>query len=196
MYWGGNEFPSVESPSGSFCGQGWDESYDFASLPLAAGPRAGRALVSYFAMPFADGARIEIENQSGKVINYFYFYVDYYEVKKLPKDMGRFCAWYNHELTDALPEGENEWKILGEQGVNPIGENNYLFLNVKGKGHFVGVNYYVHSPTPMWYGEGDDMIFIDRDDKPVPMEPALRIISIHHGRRSRNFRTRILVMPG
>jgi len=167
MYWDGNEFPSVESPIGPFFGQGWDESYDFASLPLAAGPQSGRALISYFAMPFSDGARVEIENQSGKEINCFYFFVDYYELKKLPKDMGRFCAWYNHELTEALPDGENEWGTLGEPGQNLNGEDNYLFLDVKGKGHFVGVNYYVHSPTPMWYGEGDDMICIDSDDRPV-----------------------------
>jgi hypothetical protein len=42
MYWDGNEAPRVESPIGAFFGQGWDESYNFASLPLAAGPRDGR----------------------------------------------------------------------------------------------------------------------------------------------------------
>ena len=51
-------------PVGDFFGQGWDESYPFSVLPLAAGPREGRAMVSYFPMPFASGARIEIENDS------------------------------------------------------------------------------------------------------------------------------------
>ena len=163
MYWDGNAFPSVESPIGPFFGQGWDESYPYSVLPLAAGPVDGRAMVSYFIMPFAKGAKIEVENQTGKEIEAFYYYIDYLEMPKLPADMGRFCAWYNHELTEALPEGENEWNSLGQQGVNPTGADNYLFLDVKGKGHFVGVNYYVQSPTPMWYGEGDDMIFIDGD---------------------------------
>ena len=167
MYWDGNEFPSVESPIGPFFGQGWNESYNYASLPLAAGPVDGRGLVSYFTMPFANGAKIEIENQNDRAIDAFYYYVDYVEVKKLDDDMGRFCAWYNHELTEALPDGENEWGTLGEQGENPTGENNYLFADIKGKGHFVGVNYYVHSPSPMWYGEGDDMIFIDGDKTPT-----------------------------
>lgn len=31
----------------------------------------------------------------------------------------------------------------------------------------MSVNYYVHSPSPMWYGEGDDMILIDGDEKPT-----------------------------
>jgi hypothetical protein len=48
MYWDGNEYPSVESPIGP--GQGWEEFYEFTSLPLAAGPKEGRGLVSYFAM--------------------------------------------------------------------------------------------------------------------------------------------------
>ncbi len=167
MYWDGNEFPSVEAPIGPFFGQGWRESYPFSALPLAAGPVGGRGLVSYFVMPFAKGARIEVENQTGQDIGAFYYYVDYVEVDALPDDMGRFCAWYNHELTEAADEGENEWGLLGEPGKNPQGQDNYLIADIKGKGHFVGVNYYVHSPTPMWYGEGDDMIFIDGDKRPT-----------------------------
>jgi len=167
MYWDGNAFPSVEAPIGPFFGQGWNESYPFSSLPLAAGPVDGRGLVSYWSMPFENGAKIEVENQTGQRIEAFYYYVDYVEMAKLPKEMGRFCAWYNHELTEALEDGENEWGALGDQGKNPTGAENYLFLDVKGKGHYVGVNYYVHSPGPMWYGEGDDMIFIDGDEKPT-----------------------------
>jgi len=166
MYWDGSDFPSVESPIGPFFGQGWDESYPFSSLPLAAGPREGRGLVSYWAMPFANGARMEIENQSDQTIQAFYYYVDYVELPALPEATGRFHAWYNHELTEASPDGENEWGTLGETGTNPGGEGNYLILDTRGKGHFVGVNYYVHSPGPMWYGEGDDMIFIDGETRP------------------------------
>ncbi|MDR1866597.1 MAG: DUF2961 domain-containing protein [Bacteroidales bacterium] len=166
MYWDGKSTPSVESPIGPFFGQGWNERYNFASFPLAAGPVNGAGLVSYFTMPFANGARIEIENQSGKTISSFYYYVDYLEMEKLPKDLGRFHAWYNHELTEALPQGETEWGAVGRQGENKDGKNNYVFADIRGKGHFVGINYYVHCPTPMWYGEGDDMWFIDGETVP------------------------------
>ncbi len=166
IYWDGNDYPSVESPIGPFFGQGWDERYNYASLPLAAGPKNGTSLVSYFAMPFENGARIEIENQNDKNINAFYFYVDYLEMDQLPEGMGRFHAWYNHNLTEALPEGETEWALTGEWKPNTQPERNYVMINTKGKGHFVGVNYYVHSPTPMWYGEGDDMWFIDGEETP------------------------------
>ena len=35
---------SVESPIGPFFGQGWDERYNYASLPLSAGPENGTGL--------------------------------------------------------------------------------------------------------------------------------------------------------
>ncbi|WP_203226899.1 glycoside hydrolase family 172 protein [Confluentibacter flavum] len=166
MYWDGSETPSVESPIGAFFGQGWEESYDFSSLPLSAGPKNGAALVSYFQMPFHKSARIEIENQSDTEIDAFYYYVDYIEVDKLPNNTLYFHAWYNHELTKSLPDGENEWGLLGESRANSSVQDNYLIMETKGKGHFVGVNYYVNSPTPMWYGEGDDMMYIDGESSP------------------------------
>lgn len=164
MYWDGEKFPSVESPLGAFFGQGWDESYNFASLPIASGPVNGRGMVCYFAMPFAKGAKIEIENQTGQKIRAFYYYVDYVEMESLPENTGRFHAWYNKELTEAAQE---QWTTTGTRGKNKLGEGNYLIADIKGKGHFVGVNYYVHSPSPGWYGEGDDMIFIDGATEPT-----------------------------
>jgi hypothetical protein len=166
MYWDGETEPSVEAPIGDFFGQGWDESYPFSALPLAAGPREGRALVSYFPMPFASSARIEVENDSAQKIDAFYYYVDYVELQSLPADLGRFHAFYNHAVTEASPDGENEWAVLGPQGKNTTGERNHLIADIEGKGHYVGVNYYVDCPSPMWYGEGDDMFFIDGERWP------------------------------
>ncbi|HEX3009305.1 MAG TPA: glycoside hydrolase family 172 protein, partial [Bacteroidales bacterium] len=166
MYWDGKPYPSVESPIGPFFGQGWNEKYAFVSMPLAASPVTGNGLVSYFAMPFSNGAKIEIENQSGTEIEAFYFNIDYVEMEKLPADLGRFHAWYNRKVTEANPEGENEWGTLGPQGENKTGEKNYLIADIKGKGQYIGVNYYVQSPGPMWYGEGDEMAFIDGEKLP------------------------------
>ena len=63
-------------------------------------------------------------------------------------------------LPKAKPSGG--WLALG---CNVDGANNYLFADIKGKGHFVGINYYIHCPSPMWYGEGDDLIIIDGEPK-------------------------------
>jgi len=167
MYWDGEQQPSVESPIGDFFGQGWGESYRLISLPLVAAPVKGNAMNCYFPMPFATGAKITVENQSDKKIDAFYFYVDYEEHKKIEKETPRFHAWWNRDLTEPLPEGENEWGVLGETAKHPksVAEN-HIFADIVGTGHFVGVNYYVDCPTPMWYGEGDDMFFIDGENWP------------------------------
>lgn len=167
MYWDGKPYPSVEAPIGPFFGNGWGEAYNFVSAPLAVTPGWGKSYVSYFAMPFADGARLEIENQSGQTIDALYFNIDYEEMPALPPGLGRFHAWYNHQLTKALPDGENEWSLLGPQGKNLDGQGNYVFADIHGRGQLVGVNYYVNCPSTMWYGEGDEMIFLDGDTKPT-----------------------------
>lgn len=173
MYWDNEQTPSVETPIGPFFGQGWNEHYTFKSMPLAVAPRDGRSLVSYFQMPFSERARIEIENQTGEPIRAFYYYIDYEEHKTLPENMGRFHAWYNREVTTSLEGSEHRIKddfrgyshnLSNEKNTTP--EENYLMADIEGKGHFVGINYYIQSPTPVWYGEGDDMFFIDGEESP------------------------------
>ena len=159
MYWDGESEPSVEAPVGDFFGQGWGEAYNWQSLPLAAGPLGGRGLVCYFPMPFGKGARIEIENDSERVMSHLYYYVDYQEMDRLPEEMGRFHAHYRHETT-APPAGTTS-EMQNEAPLNRDGGENYLIAEIEGQGHFVGVNYYVTSPSPIWYGEGDDFFFID-----------------------------------
>jgi hypothetical protein len=165
MYWDGNEQPSVLSPIGPFFGQGWNESYNYTAFPLSVGPADGTGMVSYFQMPFANGAKIVIENQADNNIDAFYFYVDYVEMDQLPANTGRFHAWFNRQVTEAAENGENEWESLHKFEKNPDGKRNYLFADIKGTGHFVGVNYYVQNPSIMWYGEGDDMFYIDGEEK-------------------------------
>lgn len=165
-FWDGQEHPSVEAPIGDFFGQGWGLEYPFNSLPLAAAPAGGRALVCYFPMPFGDGARIEIENQSSSELERLYYYVDWDQLPSLPDDEGRFHACYRHEITTPDMEGENEWEALGPYTTHPSDEGNFLWCEAEGRGHFVGVNYYVNCPTPMWYGEGDDMFLIDGEAWP------------------------------
>lgn len=165
MYWDDEAAPSVEAPLGDFFGQGWGENYNMVALPLAAAPVNGRAMNSYFPMPFATRALITIENQSDQPFNALYFYVDYEELSAPPATT-RFHAWWNREITDPGPKGENEWGVLHPPAANKSDADNYLLLEAEGAGHVVGVNYYVDSPGPMWYGEGDDMWMIDGEQWP------------------------------
>ncbi len=113
MFWDGEQNPSVESPIGDFFGQGWGEDYIMNSLPLVCAPARGKAMNCYFPMPFSESAKITIENQSENKIAAFYFYIEYEEHETISLETPRFHAWWNRELTEPLPEGENEWATLG-----------------------------------------------------------------------------------
>ena len=169
MYWNGEEAPSVEAPLGDFFGQGWGEHYNTLSLPLCAAPQDGKALNCYFPMPFLNGARIEVENQSDSRVDAFYYYIDYEERSALPAETAMFHACWRRELTrpEGGDRGENEWcSVSFPYDLHPSAENNFVFADIEGRGHFVGINYYVDCPTPMWYGEGDDMWLIDGEPWP------------------------------
>jgi len=152
MYWDGEETPSVEAPLGDFFGLGHATYYSYYSLPMSAAVRKG--LNCYFPMPFNEGARIEIENQGEFDVEKFYFNVDYERYDEpVSEDYGYFHAmWRRENPTPAV------------EGVKPVGrfEDNYVILDATGRGRYLGCNLSVHSLQPEWWGEGDEMIAIDR----------------------------------
>jgi len=172
-YWDGEESPSIEAPLGDFFGVGHGvvSSYSCAVLNMSAnhGDTKHAAMNCYFPMPFSDGARIEIANESEKPIPSFYFYVDYEELPSARQGHGRFHAkWRRENPTDGWvpvkPQQQPDWA----QGETPnlTDRENYLFLEAKGRGHFVGVNLSVHNLCGGWWGEGDDMFMMDGEKWP------------------------------
>ena len=169
MYWDNENEPSVETPIGDFFGMGHGTSRNFVSAPLTMCPQDGRGFNCYFPMPFREAARIEIENESEDNI-LLYYYVDYEEHVEDPESSLRFHASWRREIT----KGEGEPGLEGEyfqfSGENRTGDNNYVILEARGKGHYVGCNLNIHNlrftNQNNWPGEGDDMIFID--DEPWP----------------------------
>jgi hypothetical protein len=146
MFWDGSDIPSVEVPVGDFFGQGWGMQYNFASLPLAAAPKSGAGLVCYFPMPFSHGARIEIENQGFQPVHSLYHSVTYEMHPEVDHERGRFHAAYSQRLSRPSDV-----------------DNLYLFADIRGGGHFVGLNYFVNAPTPLWYGNADDVFLVDEE---------------------------------
>jgi hypothetical protein len=63
MYWDGEEEPSVLVPLGDFFGVGHARTTNFASAPLQMSPEDGKSFNSFFHMPFASGARIEVASE-------------------------------------------------------------------------------------------------------------------------------------
>jgi hypothetical protein len=165
MYWDGEQSPSVDAPIGDFFGLGLGEYFTYESAPLSVGSQ--RAMNSYFPMPFSDGARITVTNEGGERIQAFYYNFDYEEHRSIPKTLARFHAQYRQATPTA--GWSNEWVNNGDPRLdkaNPDGAGNYVILDVKGRGHYVGVTHSLLQNQGDWWGEGDDMIFIDGETTP------------------------------
>jgi hypothetical protein len=186
MWWDGEAHPSVEVPLGDFFGIGFGLRRNFVSLPLQMSPQDGRGFNCWFPMPFADGARFEVENQ-GRSPRFFYFYIDYEAYECLDADLARFHAWWNrlnptagtardhgytrqdYGLDARRPAGAG--LALGGPWLQPnlTAAQNYVILDVRGNGQYVGCNLNVdvfERQVNDWYGEGDDMIFVDGEPWP------------------------------
>lgn len=166
IYWDGEEEPSVLAPVGDFFGNGNCIPKKHYSLLLSCGPRSGKGMNAYFPMPFSKGARVEIENMGDLPALAFYYYVDYELHESPPEDMGRFHACFRREAPCEAVSYKDEPSKFGFKGHNLTGDENYLILDAKGQGHYIGCMLYVHNKKGAWYGEGDDMIFIDGEGFP------------------------------
>jgi hypothetical protein len=162
MYWDGESSPSVEAPLGDFFGLGLGEYFLFHSIPLAVGP--DRALNCFFPMPFNKSARITLTNESEQPVHAVFFNIDYQAYSHpLSPDLLYFHAQYRQ----ATPAHglNNKWKDnddpLADKQKNPDGKDNYVWVEARGRGHYVGVTMSVLQNQDDWWGEGDDMFFID-----------------------------------
>jgi hypothetical protein len=140
MYWDGNPRPAVEAPVGDFFVNCFGERREVISLPVLV--EDADSYNCYWRMPFRKSARIEIVNQSEKQISLLYYNIDWIKKKSIPKDTPYFYAQYRQEYP-------------AEKG------KDYLLLETKGKGHYVGTVLAVRTRSPEWFGEGDEKIYID-----------------------------------
>ena len=186
VFWDGEASPSIEVPVGDFFGVGFGLRRNFVSLPLQMSPEDGKGMNCWFPMPFADGARFEVANE-GQSRRVLFFYVDYESYASLPGDLGRFHAQWRREnptagtaadkgytradfgYDDERPSGPGNGLRGPWKDANLDGARNYVILDVRGNGQYVGCVLNVdvfERQVNDWYGEGDDMIFID--DEPWP----------------------------
>ncbi|HZG58805.1 glycoside hydrolase family 172 protein [Paenibacillus sp.] len=168
MFWDGEDNPSVQAPIGDFFGIGHGITKNFWSAPLAMSPEDGQAMNSFFAMPFGSSARIQLESNADRPIK-FYFYVDYELYDTAIDSPLRFHALWRRELTQGIEDNISN-ALFEFGGKNTTGAGNYVMLDAVGKGHYVGCNLNIHNLRATrewnWYGEGDDMIFIDGEAWP------------------------------
>ena len=168
--WDDAKSPSVLVPLGDFFCLGHGIVNSFQSLLFTASTSSnnqfeqGCALNCYAPMPFRRRAVVELINQSGED-HRMYFYVDYETFDDPPgEDVGYFHA----EFRRTNPFGGWGSEILVNSPQADIAnkgrlawENNYVILQTKGRGHYVGCNLSVTNFQGTWWGEGDDMIWVD-----------------------------------
>lgn len=167
--WDNARRPSVLVPLGDFFCLGHGIVNSFQSLLFTASTSSnhqfnrGCALNCYARMPFNERATVELVNESDETHRQ-YFYVDYETFDRPQPDAGFFHAEFRranpfggwgHEIRVNTPEAN----IVNKE--RTAWQNNYVILDTRGRGHYVGCNLSVTNFQGTWWGEGDDMIWVD-----------------------------------
>jgi hypothetical protein len=143
IFWDHRERPDVEAPVGEFFACGFGRRMEVQSLPVIVDD--GDSYNCFWRMPFRKAARVEVVNQGTKDVALFYYNLDWIQ-KPVPEDTPYFCARYNQEYPATIGK-------------------DYVILDAQGKGHYVGTALFVRSRSPMWFGEGDEKIYIDGEER-------------------------------
>ena len=146
LYWDGADRPAVECPLGDFYGLGFGKYVEYQSAPVAIG--AVKAMNCYWPMPFAGGARLTLTNEGEQPVEGCYFNIDYRLDDETPRDVRYFHTQYRQAFP--APKGED-----------------YLLLDTKGSGHYVGCFLSVLANSDGWWGEGNDKFYVDGATKPT-----------------------------
>lgn len=167
--WDNAPHPSALVPLGDFFGLGNAIVNSYQSQLFTASTRwnnrfeAGCALNCYAPMPFRERALLELVNESREQHRQ-YFYVDYELVDELAPERGYFHAEFRRanpfggwgpEITVNRPEAD----IVNKE--RQAWEDNYVILETRGRGQYIGCTLSVTNFQGAWWGEGDDMIWVD-----------------------------------
>ncbi|HVX66635.1 MAG TPA: DUF2961 domain-containing protein [Bryobacteraceae bacterium] len=146
VYYDGSSTPGVDAPVGDFFAVGLGQERNVNSAVIR-NSSSGRARNSYWPMPFRKSCRITVTNEGRRRASNLYYHVDWRKVKELPADVAYFHAHYRQELPT-------------------VKGRDYEFLNVKGRGHYVGTVFSVVQNQPGWFGEGDEYFYVDGARRP------------------------------
>jgi D-arabinan exo alpha-(1,3)/(1,5)-arabinofuranosidase (non-reducing end) len=144
IYWDGRDRPGVEAPVGDFFANCFGKRSEVISLPVIV--EGGDSYNCFWRMPFRKSARIEIINQGDKPISLLYYNIDWIKKRRLPANTPYFYAQYRQEYP--VRHGQD-----------------YMILDTRGKGHYVGTVLAVRTRSPGWFGEGDEKIYIDGEKR-------------------------------
>ena len=144
--WDDEAEPAVWSPLGDFFGAAPGVNL-YRSLPMG---MTEEGLYSFWYMPFATSARVEVVNDGG-MDRLVAFEVTHAPLAKPVERLGRFHAkWHRDAMLPAEPERKIDWTML----------------RTAGRGRYCGVMLHVWNPEGDWWGEGDEKFFVDGEKFP------------------------------
>jgi len=174
IFWDDERLPSVEVPMGDFFCAGECNPRLFASHYVVVNHGSGTiGYNAYFPMPFRKHARVTLENTGKDRIAAFWYHLEYERYDQpLPTDAAYFHAQWRRENPTrvrkagpgAVPANRVNQTIWA--ATNTTGADNYVILEAQGAGQLVGLYLTCHNLAGGWWGEGDDMIFIDGEGWP------------------------------
>ncbi len=172
MYWDNSPTPGVNAPIGDFFLQPHGKRYEVVTLPFI-NTSWGNGRNCYFRMPFKERAVLTLTNHGTKPA-VVYFHIDYRSDVKLKEPVLYFHAQYHQQFpTDGWYVSSEPQDLIRSSSMtaatrtrNPAGEGNYKILETTGEGYYMGCLLAVHPRSPGWWGEGDEMVFIDDDTTP------------------------------
>ena len=165
IFWDDADYPSVDVPVGDFfaIGHGAMRSFSSALVDISATPGDGRgSLTSWFRMPFFSRARVVLRNEGEHVLRAFW-HVDYQRWETAaagPVPLPRELA-----LRDAVPADAARTRRQGGRQPHRRPTTTSM-LDATGEGTYIGCHLSVDNHDGGWWGEGDDMVFVDGEPFP------------------------------
>lgn len=145
IYYDGSDVPSVDAPLGDFFAVGHGFERPVQSLMVRVSSE-GRSRNSFWPMPFRKSCRITVTNEGTRRVQNLYYHVDW---RKLP----------------SLPDGTRYFHARYRQALPNSGGKPYTILDVEGDGHYVGTVFSVVQAEAGWFGEGDDLFYVDGEKR-------------------------------
>ena len=154
IFFDGSPTPQVEAPLGDFFGAG-PGICPYSSIPMTVEPDG--SMTCRFVMPYAESARVELENWSGSPVKV----KGEMSISDYDWADGRSMHFFAHWRADHELMAKHNNRVF-----------DLPYLCARGKGVYVGSAAMIMNPTRVptpgggWWGEGDEKIWVDGDRGP------------------------------
>ena len=147
IFWDGAEKPAVSAPIGDFFCHGPGRMARFENAFFSS--PEGRNFNCCIPMPFRTGMKVQVRNESGCRVQYFYYDVDFTLGDVWNENTMYFHSFFNRKNPTVMRQ---DFELLPR---------------LAGKGRFLGVNLGIRCDTERyfkaWWGEGEVKVYLDGD---------------------------------